>query len=170
MALLRRPLVQTADDSGYALPNEPRMLDDAGGDTQIDIPSDEPRMLNPEEPMGDIGTVARSGEAPRDREVTTTSTLRPPSTATPLAPMAPTPKAGTPMSGPGGGAVPGGPAGPSVGGPIPFAPMAGARGLFGRNKGLQGGGLGLMSPTAGAENQSIDQLLQQLLAKGKGPF
>jgi hypothetical protein len=41
--------------------------------------------------------------------------------------------------------------------------------MFGRNRGLQGGGLGMMSPgVTSAENQPIDGLIQQLLMLGKG--
>lgn len=83
---------------------------------------------------------ARSGEKARDR-------------ATPGRPMMPSPMAGSVSQGP----MPG----PGL---QPFAPMGqGHRGLFGRNRGLQGGGLGVMSPNSGVENDPIEELIALLM-------
>jgi hypothetical protein len=91
---------------------------------------------------------ARGGETPRDR-------------ATPSRPPFPSPGAGSVLS----SQMPGGPGPKGPLGPVNFEPLRGGqRGLFGRNRGLQGGGLGVMSPAAGAENEPIDGILQQLMS------
>jgi hypothetical protein len=144
MPLLRRPRNQSGD---FTLGNEPRMPIDEplnGDSPRIPPMPNEPRVPVPppgDDPLDDRG---RGSEDPRSR-------------TTPPSPRTPTPMPGTPQ--------PPAPAGPSGGGPIPFQPLGGgSKAAFGRMRGLQGGGLGLMAPMAApAENQSIDDLIQQLL-------
>ena len=161
MAMMRRPKVRRADDGGMGgniaggnpggplqLPGPPEPGDWQSG----------PAEVGPVEggPEGGWTPDGRGGETPRDR-------------ATPLSPRAPAIHAGSAVNGGGPGA--GGP-----GGPIGFQPLGGggSRSLFGRNRGLQGGGLGLQAPMANpAESASIEDLIAKLsggFGGGKKPL
>lgn len=162
MAILRRPRIARADGvesnvgaGGYS--GGPAVQAPAPEESPVaglEGPLDGP--MQPEAPPPIEGG-GRGSESPRSR-------YPPPS------PREPTPHAGTTINGPIGGGPAGGGGGGPLGGPgggspVPFSPLGGGpKGLFGRNRGLQGGGLGLMSPsTSMAENQSIEDLIQQLI-------
>ncbi len=59
-------------------------------------------------------------------------------------------------------------AGSSSMGPVPFQPMGGV-GLFGRMKGLMGGGLGLSGATSQAASDPLAGIMEWL-SQRKGPF
>jgi hypothetical protein len=157
MAMLRQPKLRRPNAGGGfegPLPGPRPPEEDPGvgiGHGGFEGPLPGPRQPEPSGPNEGTG---RGSEAPRER----------PTVPMPAGPREPTPNAGgmnpipfDPMGGPTPGPPPGGPGGGFL---SPF------RGVFGRSQGLQGGGLGLMSPTAGAENIPIDTLLQMLMQKG----
>jgi hypothetical protein len=158
MATMRAPRVRRSDgfeDSLGDISAGPVLRMGETDSPRVGVPGNEPRMPVPPDPGGQPGDAGRGGETPRDR-------------VSPLSSMSPSPHAGASTSGPGGGG------GGMSSAPIPFSPMSGGggvglRSMFGRNRGLQGGGLGMMSPgVTSAENQPIDGLIQQLLMLGKG--
>ena len=126
---------------------------------------------------------AQSGETPRERaDIGTGVGGNGEVTSAPRRPSAPTPMAGSAFEAPSGGA-PNAMAMGSTGGVIPFNPLpqipgveastptARLRGLFGRQGGLQGGGLGTpFDPTPNEASDPISGLINMLKRRKGGLF
>jgi hypothetical protein len=136
-------------------------------DGMVDPNNPPPGWIPPSEKKqtGQSETSPREEQDVRLREMgSLTGSMGGTSSAPPM-PRSPSPMAGSTFS----------PGMAGAGGIAPFAPMTspsparlvGSKGMFGGKGGLTGGGFGMMGPQAGAQNESIESLLQ-LLSQLKG--